>query len=236
MMKWIQKFSDDKGMVYVEFGMSVGLLLIIIVGFAQQYVRSLDRINHYAVANQILMGPQDKMVSFDSSTGVFSALTSTSTPTYTQVVDTIGNFFLSRIPNQKFAAYIRVGYLDIRPTTGEPLSFTLTSEQPALSYIGSNASGCDDTTVGNQFVTRLAQGRLNNMMLNIQATPPADADDDTGRVGIKIYDFKLGTTRYRQYAEVMPFIFIYMCSTPVNFVYSQATDTFHTIAPRRPIN
>ncbi len=227
--------SAELGSVLAEFAMSFSLLLIIVLGFAQQYLRSIDKMDHYALATQVIMGPQEKSMSYDPATGIFSQLSGATTPTYDQFGDTIGNFLLSRAPNQNFAFYIRLAHLVIDPSTGEPTSFVHTTT--TKSYLGSNVSGgCQDLVLHNSNTSRFANDRLAKMLTKAQDYAPANDEDDNGRVGIKLYDFRLGTSRYRQYAEIYPMIFLHICSTPVNIVFSQPTETYMMIVPRRHIN
>lgn len=180
------------------------------------------------------MGPQEKSMVFDPVTGIFSPLSDITTPTQTEFVDSIGNFIQSRFPNTNYAAYVQLGYLNINPITGEPLSFNNTLR--AEAYVGSTATGCDDIARGKSNVTIFLIDRLDKMQLYMAGTPPTSDDDDTGRVGIKIYDFRLGATRYRQYADIMPFAFIYLCTSPIKIAFSQPLTSYHMIAPRRFIN
>lgn len=228
-------YFAEGGSVLVELAMSFSLLLIIVLGFAQQYLRSIDKMDHYALGTQVIMGPQEKSMSYDPVTGIFSALSGATTPTYDQFVDTIGNFLLSRAPNQSFAFYIRLAHLVINPSTGEPTNYIHTTTTKA--YLGANASGgCEDFASNDSYISGFANDRLTKMKDKMTSLAPTDAENDNGRVGLKLYDFRLGSTRYRQYAEVYPIIFLHTCSTPVNVIFSQRTETYLMIVPRRHIN
>ncbi len=228
--------KNDHGIVLVEFALAFSLLLIIILGFAQLYMVSLDKVDHFALATQVLMGPQEKSVSYDSATGIFSALDGSTSPTSDEFYDTVGNFFLSRVPSDKFALYLLSGYLLIDPATG----FVLDLEMDAVpkSYAGVNSTGCTNVVGPSHRTGRFAANRLDLMKVwaQSQQPTPADPENDDGRVGVKIYDFKLGSTRYRQYQDVMPSLFMVICTKPVNISFTTNVYTYQMVVPRRNLN
>lgn len=235
MIKVYRNKKNNSGSVLAELAMSISLLLIIVMGFAQQYLRSIDKLDHHALATEALMGPQLQSISYDPATGIFSPLSGATSPTYDQFLDMIGNFLLSRAPNQNFAFYMRLAHLTINPSTGEPTGYIHTTT--TKSYLGSNVSGgCEDFASHDSNTSRFANDRLARMEDRALAFAPSGVEDDNGRVGLKLYDFRLGTTRYRQYAEVYPFIFLHTCSTPVNLAFSQPTESYLMMVPRRHIN
>lgn len=224
----------DRGIIYVEFAMALTLLLIIVLGMAQQYISSLTRLYHYSLMTELMMGPQEKSMVFDSASGTFLPLSSSTTPTDQQFYDTIGNFLLSRFPDQSYAVYMKLAYLNIDPDSGAVIGKTMTTAE--AGYVGSAATGCNNVPLGELTADRLADARTNSMIIRAQLNTPDNDEDDTSRYGIKLYDFKIEDSRYRQYANIMPIIAVYMCSAPLNITFAKKIITYHAIAPRRLIN
>ena len=226
--------TAENGVIFIEFAMAFSLLLIIVLGMAQQYVHSLKKLNHYSIATQVLMGPQEPSLIYDSATGTFEKLGNATVPSHDDFLSTIGNFILSLTPDDDYAAYIKLAYITVDPTTGEPTGYDVSVDP--FGYPEANATDCLDKEYAFAVVNDFAESRLSLMVNSAQAKAPADVNDDNGRIGIKIYDFKLGATRYRQYSELMPFAFLYLCSPPINISFAQKVETFHMIAPRRLAN
>lgn len=233
--------NNQHGAVLVELALSSSLMLVIVLGFAQLYLRSVEKLDHYALATQVIMGPQAQSIAFNSDTGVFSALSGTTTPTSQDYLDLILDFLEQRAPNQKYAFYVALGYLNINPNTGIVTGFQAQSVTTMANRVLSGSGGsCQLTGTLNTFLSDTANERLQSIVTNMTSSPPTTANDNKA-MGLKLYDFYIGDSsvpanRKQQYAEVYPYLFLVICSNGVNILYSQPTATLHVIAPRRHIN
>jgi|GEM_PF-2729690 len=225
----------EQGAVMVEFILSLILLLTVVMAFAQQYVRSVDKLSHYSLANQVTFGPQLPTLSFNESSGEFERLQDTRPP-----LNLILNFLERMAADNKYSFYAGLGYLAIDPETG----YIGTANTPSGFEIGNSSDLVHTTMPGatspcnNDSLRRLALYEFMREKLKELRSLPGQSPDpgDEWRVGLKIYEFKLGDTRYRQYSEFYPYIFISICSNPVNIIYPQSTVTYHMISPRRLVN
>jgi hypothetical protein len=232
------KTDKQNGAVLVELAMSSTLMLIIVLGFAQLYLRSIEKIDHYALATQLVMGPQAKSMSFNSQTGVFSELSGSTSPTSQQYLTLLLNFLEQRAPNTKYAFYAALGYIRLNPTTG--IATGRTVALTASRILSSTGGGCEASSSILASISSLANGKLQNIV-SIMGSSPATTINDDKAMGLKLYDFYIGDpsvegNRKQQYAEVYPYIFLIICSNNVDILYSEPSATFHVISPRRHIN
>ena len=233
--------NTQTGAILVELALSSTLMVAVVLGFAQLYLRSIEKIDHYALATQLVMGPQAKSMSFNAQTGVFSALGTSTSPTSQQYLTLLLDFLEQRAPNTKYAFYVALGYLNINPTTGivtgnQTINTTFTLSRT----LARSGGGCEDFSTLRSAIANVGTTKLQNMVTVMQSTPNTTVNDNKA-MGLKLYDFYIGdpsiaANRKQQYAEVHPYIFLIICSNGVNILYPQPTATFHIIAPRRHIN
>jgi hypothetical protein len=227
------------GAVFVELVLSLTFLGVVILGFAQYYVRSIDRLDHYSLATQVVMGPQYPSIVYNSTTGVFSSLSATTTPTRVQYLDQIIDFLAAQAPSNQYSFINAIGYLKIQPSTGvpgpspgfEPINTADLSE----GYFPMARGPCAMQSELKTILKNFAESKLAEIYTLMQGTP-ASQTDDSKRMGLKLYDFYLDNTRQLQYAEVYPYIFLLICSNNTNVLYNQQTITLHMISPRRLVN
>ena len=233
--------NTQKGAILVELALSSTLMVTLVLGFAQLYLRSIEKIDHYGLATQLVMGPQAKSMSFNSQTGVFSALGASTSPTSQQYLTLLLDFLEQRAPNSKYAFYVALGYLNINPTTGivtgnQTINTTFTSSR----ILAGAGGGCEDFGTLRSSLANVGTTKLQSMVTAMQSSPTTTVNDEKA-MGLKLYDFYVGdpsisANRKQQYAEVYPYIFLIICSNGVNILYSQPTATFHILSPRRHIN
>ncbi len=237
----MSKCINQSGAVLTELALSATLMVTVLLGFAQLYMRSIEKMDHYALATQAIMGPQAKTMTFDSTTGVFSPLGTTTNPTSQDYLTLILDFLEQRAPNSKYAFYLGLGYVNIEPSTGIATGYqSVTGTRIATRLLAGSGDGCQLTGRISPYLTTYADEKLNEIYTTMTATPTTTANDNKA-MGLKLYDFYLGdssvaTNRKQQYAEIYPYVFLIICSNNTNILYPQPTATFHVIAPRRHIN
>lgn len=231
------------GAVMVEFVFSLILLLTIVLAFAQQYLRSIDKLAHYSLANQVTFGPQLPTLAFNQETGEFQKLSNDSR---VQFLTLISEFLSSMAPDDKYSFQVGLGYLGIDPEKGYILKtnngYDIGQQSEIINTsLGGALNPCNDGSVRKASLHEFMNEKLKELITLAPSVPSPQVPDildpgDEWRVGLKIYDFKLGDTQYRQYSEYYPYIFVSICSNPVNIIYPQQTVTYHMISPRRLVN
>jgi hypothetical protein len=237
--KHLKRRSNNSGAVFVELTLSLTFLGVVILGFAQYYVRSIDRLDHYSLATQVVMGPQYPSIVYNSTTGVFSSLGAATSPTQATYLQEIINFLEAHAPSNKYSFINALGYLNINPNTGvlgaAPGYQAINTTDMKEGYLSLAAGPCAAQTRLKEVLKIFAETKLGEIYSAMNGTP-SSATDDSKRMGLKLYDFYLDNTRNLQYAEVYPYIFLLVCSNNTNVLYSQQTITLHMISPRRLVN
>jgi hypothetical protein len=237
--------KKESGEVMVETVLSLGLMAVIVLGFAQQYMVSIDKMHHEQVIAQLSLGPQLASLSYTDGNPAtspptlpgFAPLSASTNPSLQQFADTIGNFFLA-IDGGRSALFITLGYLTVQENTG-----AVTGKQMAgqgFRYGGQPGGECEQNE--NAYLSQLNQ--FGDDKLEIMRTtnfPPVVTPGATPVSvpvvpGIKIYDVKIGTSVLRSYITLIPYIFVTLCSEPRSFIFPQTPLTSTIISPRGHAN
>lgn len=244
-MTYARKTTSESGEVIIETVLSLGLMVIIVLGFAQQYMVSIDKMHHERVIAQLSLGPQESSLAYtDGNMNAtppvlpgFAALSGSSTPTFQQFADTIGNFFLA-VDGGRSALFITLGYLTINKDTGAVTGKQMLGQ--GLRYGGVAGGSCAQNE--NYYLNQLNQ--FGDAKLEIMRTanlPPMVTPGPTPVSvpvvpGIKIYDVKIGNTVLKNYISLLPFIFVSLCSEPRTYIFPQTPVTTTIISPRGHAN
>ncbi|MFM1848180.1 MAG: hypothetical protein RL417_1654 [Pseudomonadota bacterium] len=233
----------ERGEVLLEAAVALPLIGVVVFGLGQQFAVSSAKLEHIKIATEVALGPQEPGLVFDSSTTEFAQLSDGSNPTLQTFLNTIGEFARQRAEDAT-SVYVALGYLRIDRTTGHATGQT--KPRTVEGYRGSAAAACDDSMA--DALSAYADSQLTSM-LAYSAVPTPAPTPTPGRgpapaqapapatggvsVGAKLYDVRIGASRYQGYVDYMPFIFMLVCSEPpVGGVLSPPTSTF-TLVPRR---
>lgn len=238
-MKASHHRKDNSGAVIIESVIILSLFLFLTLGFAQQYLAILAKLTHYRLATELLLGPQERSIALTTSVvsgatvSTFSKLTSATSPTMDEYLNTLGNQFLSRAGSEH-TLYAKLGYLDIQ-------TFALDSGGVPLATIG-RALGFDNTHPVSNFPATPGPGcsglagDLNNFAQNFMRTMsswqvPATAEE--GKIGVKLYKVRLNSIDYEEFISVVPITFLLICTQTINVLTPMTAVSIFPLVPRR---
>lgn len=233
----------ERGEVLLEAAIALPLVGVVVLGLGLQFAVSSDKLEHVKLATEVTLGPQEKSLDFDRATTEFKILSASTTPTATVFLDTIGNFWKSRVSSDTSFLLV-LGYLHVNNTTGRVTNQTVVGRPSA--YLGTGAVSC----AGDSYPAQLASYAADQLraMRTYSAVPTPTATPNSGgpsatptpggpaggvAVGAKLYDVMIGGTRYQGYVEFMPFIFMLVCTEPVLGGVGGPTVSTFTLVPRR---
>ena len=184
--------------------------------------------DHARLATEITLGPQERSIRFDREAGTFLGLTNDgqSDPTRDAFMDTIGNFFISRAPDQT-ALIMQLVYLTGDATTG---IVSASSALPSGTYTKGETPSCSTAT----YVNRLEAYASAQAAKMVAFRRPSD---NTAVPTLpKIFDVTVGGTQTKAYINYLPILYILMCSEPVTLLWPQRAVSEFAIVPRRLTN
>lgn len=219
-----------RGAMMVEAAIIVTLLLGISLGFAQLYWLVTTKLKYVAVATEMMLGPQERSLSYNSATAAFDVLDATTTPTLDQFYDTLGNFFQARAADDT-ALLLQLLYLNVDGATGAVTGYTAASA--ARTYTTKDVVGCtspDDTTRFEKHVdaaiTRMAKYEYPDSW-KVQTSPKS---------GIKLYSVRVAGTTYEAYIDKLPVVFMRMCRRSAPPIVPTTSSSDFILMPQRLVN
>lgn len=226
-----------RGSLFVEFAVVLSLLIVVVFGIGQQLMTQLREFDHYALATELLMGPQERSLGYDSSTKQVVELSDITTPTLEGFMKQIGDFFRVRAPDNTYAIYMVLPHYDIDPDTGQIVNIEIVSNFQVYNYGVVPNNNCMQNHVQlSSWNRRYGNGKMSKAQDFIAGKAPLDVDDDTARFGSKIFDIDNAGTRVRRYEPIFPILFMLMCSEVTTLGLDRQILTYHTIIPRRHLN
>jgi len=231
----------NKGAIFIEFAIVVTLLIGIVYGLAQQMTTLLGEFDHYALATELIIGPQERSLAFNTSTSQIEKLSAATSPSLAEFMDTIGNFFKLRAPNESYAAFIILTHINIDPEQGTIIDVDDTTFNDVFLYNFGNGSSClsaANITLLTGYAQRYAGGKTWHVVEYAQAqgNQPTSPNDDTGRFGSKLYDLDKAGNRVRRYESLFPVLSVVMCSEVKSIGLTKHLLTYHSLIPRRHLN
>lgn len=211
----------ESGEVLIEAVIAFALFATVALGLGQQFAVIWAKLEHEKIATEVLLGPQESSMVFDDASGQFLPLTGATTPTLDSFLDRIGQFARSRgTPQTSF--FVGLGYLQIDVKTG----LTTGGIAPTVisSYMGSEAESCASGSTERLTTYAVQQlAAMENFSVSGQSV----------EVGVKLYDVKVGDTRYQSFVDLIPFVFLSACTEPVAQDIVSPTVSNYTIVPKR---
>lgn len=244
-MKYPKHFDSQSGEVIVETVISLGLVALVILGFAQQYLVSIDKMRHERLVAQISLGPQLSSIAYvngdPSATPPvppgFAGLSASTQPTLAAFSDTIGNFF-SAVSSDQVTLFLALGYLTVDADTGVVTGKVSPSQ--VRVYGGPAGGSCltQQATYQNQ-IQQYADDSLD--VMRTTTLPPLITPGPTpvavqAAAGIKIYDVRIGTSTLKSYVTFLPYVFVLLCSEPRTYIFPQTPITTSIVLPRGHVN
>lgn len=226
---------SDRGAVLIEASISLGLLVVVILGGAHLLAKSHRSLLHSKVMTELLMGPQLQTIDFDVENGIFSVLGPATSPTVQQYMDEIGNFFTQRAPDDA-VLHLFLGYVEVNSTTGVASQYVLSgSGNTVYTYpSGAPPSRCNNSTL----TTNLVNYGLAHLAAYRDYVDPNTSTKPA--IGSKLYDVTVGpdqvNDRYREYVNFLPMVYAAICSETFSFLYPDRTVTYYPFVPRRLVN
>ena len=212
----------EGGEVLLEAVIAFTLLMVVVGGLGQQFAVVTAKLEHEKIATEVLLGPQEPPLVFDDATSNFMTLSASTTPSLSDFLGSLSDFAISRASPTTSVA-VALGYLKIDMRTG--LVEAVVTPETSVLRRGSRASTCADS-IGDSLVD-YGGSQLDQM----QRYRPSG--QDAVPVGAKLYDVKVGGTRYQGYVDYLPFIFLLVCSEPILGPISSTPTSTYTIVPRR---
>lgn len=226
--------SNACGAILIESVIASTIMVIIVLGFTQLYSLTNHRLDHVKIATEMTMGPQERSVDFDTSTASFSRLSGTTNPTLQEFMNTLGNFFEQRASSGDVLHLVMM-YVEVNNSTG--LSTQVYGSTGGTGTVSSvytypnAASGdCADSSVKDQLVA-YASSHITDIH---QYTDPGSGNKV--EIGTKLYDISVGGTRYKEYVNYVPMVYLTICSEPYNFLFPQLAISNFEFVPRRLAN
>ncbi|MCB0333133.1 MAG: hypothetical protein KDD55_06510 [Bdellovibrionales bacterium] len=230
-----------RGAVLIETVAVIALFLMMSLGLAQQYAVVMAQLRHHAIANELLLGPQERSLALDPSDGSVAMLCDdgqtgcdegATTPSMTQYLDEIGNFFLNRA-EPSMTLGVRLGYIE--------------------TYTWNYAQGADNTNVGKAKAVELGGATkyyrtagattCTNEALQTQLNSYASSfltkmlqfkvDNAVPQSGVKLYKVRISDTDYEEYMKYVPVGFGVLCTEAFDFLFPQTAITIFPIVPKR---
>ncbi len=231
------KANKQSGGLFIEFAIVISLLLAIVFGAGQQLMTQLREFDHYALATELVMGPQERSLAYDPATKTIVGLSATTTPTIQEFMDTIGNFFKTRAPDDTYAVYMVMPHYEVNQDSGQITNFIVANSFSVFPYGVVPTNNCMmNTTQLTSWSRRYGNGKMYHAADFVAGKAPTTDDDDTGRFGSKIFDIDKSGTRVRRYEPVFPILFMLICSEVKVLGLDQQILTYHTLVPRRHLN
>lgn len=213
---------EQAGEVLLEAVIAFSLLMVVVVGLGQQFAVVNAKLEHEKIATEILLGPQDPSLVFDDATSNFLPLSSSTTPALNDFLTAISKFAIERATPSTSVA-VALGYLKIDMRTG--LVVSTVKPVTSVSSLTRRGSSCAEK-IGKPLL-EYGESQLTQMR---DYTPSNNVPIP---VGAKLYDVKVGDTRYQGYVDYLPFIFLAVCTEPVLGPLSTTPVSTYTIVPRR---
>jgi len=211
----------ESGEILIEAVIAFTLFATVALGLGQQFAVIWAKLEHEKIATEILLGPQEASMVFDAASGQFLPLTASTTPTLDAFLNRVGNFARSR-GGPRTSFFVGLGYLEVDIKTGQ-LNGSITPSV-VRSFRGAEAASCAGT-----YDQRLGGYAFNQLrtMQNFRVNNAAV------EVGAKLYDVKVGDMRYQGFIDLLPFLFLSVCTEPVAQNILSPTVSNYTIIPKR---
>lgn len=228
-----KRLSAQSGAVLIESAISVGLMAIVVLGFAQLYAITHYQLDHVKVATEMLMGPQSRSLQYDSVSRTFELLDSNSTPTLQGFMDTLGNFFLSRA-NEGDVLHMTMMYVQVNNATGMPRQTVGAGGAGGTSNVFMYPNTASGDCAGAGLQSQLtAYGTDHITRLSGYRNP---ASGNAVEIGTKLYDISMGGSRFKEYVDYIPVVYLLICSEPYEALFPQTAVSLFEFVPRRLVN
>ncbi len=236
-----REVSLQAGAVLIEAAAVITIFLVMSLGMAQQYAVVMAELRHHAIATEVLLGPQERSLSLNAADGSVSMLCDpgedgcvggVTTPTMTEYLDEIGNFFLSRADTSTTLG-VRLGYLESHTwnyalgvsnaDVGEAKSVQLNGQTKYYRKVG--ATTCTNQMLQaeiDSFATTFLTKMLN---YKVEGTTP--------QIGIKLYKVRISDVDYQDFMDFLPVGFGILCTEAFDFLFPQTAITIFPIVPKR---
>lgn len=225
---------SEAAAVIIESAIAVTLMAIIILGFAQLYAITNDRLEHVKLATEMLMGPQERSLDFDTAGATFSRLGNTTTPTLDEFMDALGAFFESRA-DEGDVLHAALLYIGVDNSTG----FT-TQVYGSLGGVGATSSvyTYPASASGDCVAAGIQDDLLTYASNHITAIHDyiSPVSGTKVEIGTKLYDISVGGTRYKEYVDFIPMLYMTICSEPQNYLFPQLALSTFEFVPRKLIS
>ena len=110
--------GSERASIMIETILALLLFIVVVFGLAQEYQVVLAKQNFEAIATEMILGPQERSLVYDTVADTFVALDSSTDPTLQEYTDVLGNFFLSRAESSEAVIGIKLSYLLVDDETG----------------------------------------------------------------------------------------------------------------------